>query len=178
MKTFETPGKQTKLPIISLKGKDYLMVAHRLVWFREDHPDWGIETSITKGDESSAVARASITNSEGRVIATAHKFEDAKGFGDFIEKAETGAIGRALALCGYGTQFCADELDEQSRLADSPLPTKHETIFPNATVVPSNRNCPECGKKMLPSKFKPDEFWCPNKKNHKTQQDDLPMDWK
>ncbi len=37
-----------------------------------------------------------------------------------LEKSETGAIGRALALCGFGTQF-TPELDEGERLADSPL---------------------------------------------------------
>lgn len=53
------------------------------------------------------------------------------------------------------------------------------SAFPGSTVTPSNRNCPECGKKMLPSKFKEGEMWCPNRKNHKDQQQDtLPMDWK
>ena len=42
------------------------------------------------------------------------------GFPDYIEKAETGAIGRALAMCGYGT-LQAPEFDEQDRLADAPL---------------------------------------------------------
>lgn len=32
--------------------------------------------------------------------------------------------------------------------------------------------CNECGSKMLPSKFKQGDFYCPNKKNH---QDDLPF---
>jgi len=54
-------------------------------------------------------------------VSTSHKFEDAVGFADFREKAETGAIGRALALIGYGTQFCADELDEGARIVDSPI---------------------------------------------------------
>jgi hypothetical protein len=42
------------------------------------------------------------------------------GFPDYIEKAETGAIGRALAMCGYGT-LQAPEFDEQDRLADMPV---------------------------------------------------------
>jgi hypothetical protein len=37
-----------------------------------------------------------------------------------MEKAETGAIGRALALIGYGTQF-APEMDEEDRIVDSPV---------------------------------------------------------
>jgi len=34
--------------------------------------------------------------------------ETADDFGDYIEKAETKALGRALAALGYGTQFCED----------------------------------------------------------------------
>jgi hypothetical protein len=37
---------------------------------------------------------------QGFVIATARKKETEAGFTDYIEKAETGAIGRALAMCG------------------------------------------------------------------------------
>jgi hypothetical protein len=41
-------------------------------------------------------------------------------FYDYIEKAETGAIGRVLAMCGYGT-LQAPEFDEQDRLVDAPV---------------------------------------------------------
>lgn len=104
-------------------GREYLPVAARLVWFREEHPDWGIVTDpmeINQGEQY-AIFRASIFNEEGRLIATATKREDVRGFPDYLEKAETGSIGRALALCGYGTQFAA-ELDEGERLADAPRP--------------------------------------------------------
>lgn len=121
MNTWTTP-KGTVLPILSLRGKDYLQVAHRLVWFREEHPLWTIETSYVTWSADAAFALATIKDETGRTIATAHKYEDERGFPDFREKAETGAIGRALALIGYGTQFCSDELEEGARLADSPLP--------------------------------------------------------
>lgn len=117
---YRTP-KGTELPILSLRGRDYLEVKYRLVWFREEHPDWSIETEILAVTEMSAYARATIKDEEGRIIATSHKFETKAGFPDFIEKAETGAIGRALALIGFGTQFCADELDEGERIVDSPV---------------------------------------------------------
>lgn len=114
-------AKGTDLPILSLRGRDYLEVKYRLVWFREEHPDWSIETEMVNLTDTSAFVRASIKDDQGRVIATSHKFENKQGFPDFIEKAETGAIGRALALIGYGTQFCADELDEGERIVDSPV---------------------------------------------------------
>jgi hypothetical protein len=110
----------TELPLLNLRGKEYLEVKYRLVWFREDHPDWSIETELANVTDVSAYAKAIIRDDKGRVIATSHKFESIQGFPDFIEKAETGAIGRALALIGYGTQFCADELDEGSRIVDAP----------------------------------------------------------
>ncbi len=92
-----------------------------MVSFREEHPDWSIETEFISVTESAAYVRATVRDEKGRIIATSHKFENSQGFADFIEKAETGAIGRALALIGYGTQFCADELDEGKRIVDSPI---------------------------------------------------------
>lgn len=122
MKYFKT-AKGTELPIMDIKGKDYLQVAQRLVWFREEKPEWTIETDIRFMDvlgPDTCMALAIIRNDGNKVMATAHKVESAKGFADYVEKAETGAIGRALAMCGYGTQFAADELDEGQRLADAP----------------------------------------------------------
>jgi hypothetical protein len=111
----------TELPILNLKGKEYLQVAYRIQWMREEHPDWSIETELVQFNETFVVAKAVIKSEKGVIIGMAHKREDIKHFADNIEKAETGSIGRALALCGYGTQFCADDLDEGQRLADSPL---------------------------------------------------------
>jgi len=93
-------------------GRSYLPISARLIWFRNDHPDWCIETESVALDleRQYAIFRARISNADGRLMAVATKCEDVNGFPDYIEKAETGAIGRALALCGYGTQF-ATELD-------------------------------------------------------------------
>ena len=106
--------------IMKLKGKEYLPVAARIAWMRSDHPEWGIVTEEVSVTDNSARFRATIFNDDGRVVATATKCEDLKGFPDFVEKAETGSIGRALALCGYGTLQCL-ELEEGTRLADSPV---------------------------------------------------------
>lgn len=104
-------------------GKEYLPVSSRLVWFREDHPDWGIVTEpITIDIEKGyAIFKAIVTNADGRPIGSGTKMETARAFPDFAEKAETGAIGRALAVCGYGTQF-TPELEEGRRIVDSPQP--------------------------------------------------------
>lgn len=164
MREFKTP-KGTTLPLLDLKGKSYLQVAHRLVWFREEKPDWSIETEIVEGP-GSCTAKATIRNSESRVVATAHKHEDKQGFADYREKAETGAIGRALALCGYGTQF-APELEEGERLADSPL-VRHWTqgAPPQETTLPSGSGafCAVCKAELKLSKSGA-AFYCPKFKD-------------
>ena len=124
---------------------DYLPVQWRLVWFREQCPEGSIETEmlhleldreteeegyawnnetrrsekVIKRANGLAVFRAVVKDGKGG-IATGTKSEKAASFPDYIEKAETGSIGRALAALGYGTQFAPD-LDEQHRIVDAPV---------------------------------------------------------
>ena len=107
--------------MMKLKGKDYLQVAWRLVWFREDHPDWCIDTSVLVEDAEHAIFKAVICDESGAQKSSGHGSESKRDFGDYLEKAETKAVGRALAMLGYGTQFAADELDEGERIVDSPI---------------------------------------------------------
>lgn len=140
------PGEHI-MQIKSEQGsKDYLPVQWRLVWFRSACPSGSIETEmlhleldrdteeeayvwnaerrrsekITKHAKGFVIFRAVVKDGQGGV-ATGTKSEKAASFPDFIEKAETGAIGRALAALGYGTQFTGDELDEAHRIVDSPV---------------------------------------------------------
>ena len=99
---------------------DYLPVAARIAWCRREHPDWSIITKTSRLANKAVVMKAIIKDATGRIIATARKKETEVGFPDYIEKAETGAIGRALAMCGYGT-LQAPEFDESDRLADTPV---------------------------------------------------------
>lgn len=121
----------TQLQVMNLKGKDYMMVHQRLVWFREEHPTWSIETEFVSLSDKAAMAKATIKDDAGKIIATAHKQENTAGFGDFMEKAETGSVGRALLLCGYGTAFAAADLDEGERIVDTPVETKKTVSAPD-----------------------------------------------
>jgi hypothetical protein len=105
-----------------VSGKDYLEVKWRLVWLRSEHPDAVIDTELVAHANSEAIFRAQVSI-PGAGSATGWGSEDAQGFGDYIEKAETKAIGRALAALGFGTQFCAD-FDfgaAAGRVVDSPV---------------------------------------------------------
>lgn len=140
-------------------GKEYLPVASRLVWFREEHPDWAIVTEPVMIDieKGYAVFKATVLNADGKPVGCGTKMETARGFPDFAEKAETGAIGRALAVCGYGTQF-APELEEGERVVDSPQPTGtpiHAESGTKSGQSAAKYNCSneECGREMTKGQF-------------------------
>lgn len=122
--------------LMDLKGKAYLQVMWRLVWFREEKPNWCIDTKLESLTENHAVFSAKIYDENGSQKAAGYGSESIKDFKDFIEKAETKAVGRALAMLGYGTQF-APELDEGERIVDSPVEvkTKMETVDDAAKFV-------------------------------------------
>jgi hypothetical protein len=100
--------------------KDYLDVAWRVLWFRKENPDGHIETELVELSSDRAVFKARVTKSRaidtgsGEIhepgVSTGYGSETAGDFPDFIEKAETKALGRALNSLGYGVQFA--ELDE------------------------------------------------------------------
>lgn len=160
-KTFNP--REHLLQLKSREGsKDYLPVAWRLVWFREQCPQGTIETEIVHLDLEKetfeetfvwnsekrrsekvmksalgvAVVRAIVRDGKGGV-ATGTKMEKAAAFGDFLEKAETGAIGRALAALGYGTQF-APELDEAHRIVDAPVDRSTDELPTPVNNVPGS----------------------------------------
>lgn len=100
-------------------GQIYLKAPYRVLWFREDHPDWTIETHLVTCTLEYALARCEVRDDTGRLLATGHKQQTAKAFpAGHIEKAETGAIARALSVLGYGTQ--CGEFDEDE-VSDSPV---------------------------------------------------------
>ena len=124
--------------LIDLNRKKYLQVMWRLVWFREEKPLWAIDTKLEQLSENHAVFSAKIYDENGVLKSAGYGSESVNDFRDFIEKAETKAVGRALAMLGYGTQF-APELDEGERIVDSPVgndaPKKVETVADAAAFV-------------------------------------------
>lgn len=123
--------------LISTTGngpKNYLQVKHKLPMARELWPEAKIETemlhyapitgtemrTLTRNNGSTydklfylggiAVFRAKVTLPNGSV-GVGHKQETSEDFPDYLEKAETGAIGRALGASGIGVEYSAEDYE-------------------------------------------------------------------
>ncbi len=122
--------------LTKVSGRDYLTVQWRLVWLRSEHPLAQIETELVKIWEDGALFRATVTLPPAAVraadpetgeitptawsaSATGYGSETTRDFADYIEKAETKAVGRALAALGFGTQFAG--LDDAALVPDAPV---------------------------------------------------------
>jgi hypothetical protein len=108
--------------LMKLKGKDYLPVAARIQWLHNDCATYTILTERIESTDTYALFRATVTLPTGST-ATGWGSETKADFTDFMEKAETKALGRALAHLGFGTAF-ALELDEGGSAADTPVERK------------------------------------------------------
>ncbi|MEJ7900970.1 MAG: hypothetical protein WKF63_03940 [Thermomicrobiales bacterium] len=108
--------------LTKVSGADYMEVRWRLVWLRETHADAVIATELVSHNDSFALFRAMVSVPGGG-SATGWGSETVDDFRDFIEKAETKALGRALAALGFGTQFCPefDFAASGGQVVDSPI---------------------------------------------------------
>jgi hypothetical protein len=102
--------------------EDYLEVKWRLVMFRERYPHGVITTEEICVDLDRGYARykAIVADGEGGQ-ATGYGTETQADFADFCERAETRALGRALAVLGFGTQFVGQDLTEGEHVVDAPV---------------------------------------------------------
>lgn len=102
--------------IVNIHGKEYKTVAYRVNEFREQHPDFTIQTDLVEANDVLVIVKASIFNTESRLLATGYA-EEVRAASKInktsaLENAETSAIGRALSALGLGgSQYAsADEL--------------------------------------------------------------------
>jgi hypothetical protein len=110
---------------------DYLEVKWRVVMFREKYPHGRLTTDEITVDLDRGYARykAIVEDGEGGQ-ATGYGTETQADFADYAERAETRAIGRALALMGFGTQFVGQDLTDGEHVAEAPVATTTESRHP------------------------------------------------
>lgn len=99
---------QHKFKTTNIKGKEYVEVNQRLLYFRTatEFQGWSLETEILSSTDQSCIMRAIVRNQEGRIMATGHAQEDRTSSminkTSYVENCETSCWGRVMANLGIG----------------------------------------------------------------------------
>jgi hypothetical protein len=126
---------------------EYLPVQWRLYWFRCENQKGKIDSKLLNIDlERGAAIFETYVEREDGGSARMHGSETQGDWKDYIEKAQTKSLGRALAAVGYGSQFTDDEFVEGERIVDAPVPQPAQnapantkpTTRGNLSMVPQN----------------------------------------
>lgn len=95
--------------IIKIHNKEYRTVALRVQMFREHctlADGWGIHSKLVHHDDLKVIMKAWVSHPSGAVLGTGYAEEvrtsSKINATSALENAETSAIGRALAACGFG----------------------------------------------------------------------------
>jgi hypothetical protein len=93
-------------------------------------------------------------------MATGYGTETKADFTDYAERAETRAIGRALALLGFGTQFVGADLSEGEHVADAPVapPLSTSQVVSSPPLPSGEKTTPALTQEAI-SKDAVDRLW-------------------
>lgn len=108
--------KDLKDKAIDFKGKKYVLVADRVLYFNETYKDGSITTELVSTPEAETViVKAIIKPNEKQTFTGYSQATWGEGYinkTSALENAETSAVGRALAFMGIGVIESIASIDE------------------------------------------------------------------
>jgi hypothetical protein len=97
-----------KFKTTNIKGKEYVQVNERILYFRSEYPDWSIQTEIVNIDEDQVLVKAYVYDEDMELRFTGHAHEEKQSSyinkTSYVENCETSAVGRALGMMGIGIE--------------------------------------------------------------------------
>ncbi|MCX6780330.1 MAG: hypothetical protein NT034_04110 [Candidatus Magasanikbacteria bacterium] len=143
----KSPDKQLKEKAVKIQGKNYVLVADRIVFFNENYLNGSIKTELISPIESEyIIIKATVTpdTDKSERFFTGYS-QVVKGVGyinktSALENAETSAVGRALAMLGIGVIESVASADEINKARQAP--PLHPTIAQNYGIQKTNFNPP------------------------------------
>lgn len=116
--------KSLKEKAVDIKGKLYVPVAERVIWFNENVDDGSITTELISDPISDRIIVKATVEAGGKTF-TGHA-QETVGEGyinktSALENAETSAVGRALAMMGIGVIESIASSDEITKATNADL---------------------------------------------------------
>ena len=141
---------------VNIRGKQYVTVAERLQLFHEKYGNGAIETELQFPDENTVRCKAKVTLDVEKPARffTGHAEEKRNSTTinrtNATENVESSAVGRALAMAGFGSDESIASADEVvNALSKQDLVEKDEPFPDDETAYdpePLKKTCPKCGK--------------------------------
>ena len=103
---------------VNIKGKEYITVNERLIYFRSQpqFKGWRISEELVSLDDKEGLFKVTIINPDGFEMAVAHaqEYRDSSYINktSFVENGFTSALGRALGYLGIGINTAIASADE------------------------------------------------------------------
>lgn len=133
---------------VNIKGKDYELVSSRLLRFVADHPSYIHDEEVTINEEKSEVlvkTTISVLDADGKVVlrGVGHAHEEKQSSyinkTSFVENASTSALGRCLAVLGYGGSDTFASADEMPiKMGTKTHPEPYGNMEPAVQVAHAN----------------------------------------
>lgn len=99
---------------IDFKGKKYVLISDRVLYFNEKYPEGSITTELVSND-AMVVVKATVKPNDKQTFTGYSQATWGEGFinkTSALENAETSAVGRALAFMGIGVIDSIASIDE------------------------------------------------------------------
>ena len=117
--------KTLKEKAINIKGKAYVQVADRILYFNEKYPEGSITTSLlSEPQDTRIVVQAKVYPDASKDRYFSGLAQETVGEGmvnktSALENAETSAVGRALAMMGIGVIESIASADEITKATNN-----------------------------------------------------------
>ncbi len=156
-----------KFKTTNIKGKEYVEVNQRVLYFRneEQYKGWSLTSEILHITDESCVIKATVSNAEGAEVASGIAQEDKSSSyinkTSYVENCETSAWGRALGNLGIGIETSIASSNEVS-MAIAKQSTKEERKPLTEALIASMKKAVADGKgdqvsKALKEKYVADD---------------------
>lgn len=118
-----------------IRGKQYAEVNQRIKAFRMLCPNGTISTEIISNEDGMVIMKASILDEQNKLLGTGTAYEKEGSSTinktSYIENCETSAVGRALAMCGFGIDLSVASYEE----VENAIEQQKASAYPSRAIM-------------------------------------------